>query len=87
MITRLDHRWVLPLALATALCVLLLAALFVTLQTAPTTSLPDAHAKVASMSEHDGSVGANFSDDSNLSQHAAVVARYHQVSLRHMSRR
>jgi hypothetical protein len=66
MITRLDHRWVLTLTLATALCVLLLAALFVTLQTAPTTSLPDANAKVASMSEHDGSVGANFSDDSNL---------------------
>jgi hypothetical protein len=87
MIARLDHRWVLTLTLATALCALLLAALFVTLQTAPTISLPDANAKVTSMSERDGSGGANLSDDSNLSQHTAVVARYHQDSLRHKSRR
>jgi hypothetical protein len=81
MTTRLDHRWVLTLTLATALCVLLLAALFVTLQTAPTTSLPDANAKVTSMSERDGIGGSNLTRDSFIDSHASVVARYHQGSL------
>lgn len=83
MIARLEHRKVVALAaLVAALCVLLVATLFVRVQQIQTT-LPDANAKVASTSDRGGSTGgATFTRDPVIERHAEVVARYHQGSLR-----
>ena len=83
MIARVEHRKVVALAaLVAALCVLLVATLFVRVQQVQTT-LPGANTKVASTSERgDGTGGATFTRDPVIERHAEVVARYHQGSLR-----
>jgi hypothetical protein len=83
MIARVDHRKVLALAaVVAALCVLLLATLFVSVQQVQTT-VPGANTKVASTSERgDGTEGADLTRNTLIERHLEMVARYNQGSLR-----
>jgi hypothetical protein len=84
MIARVDFRKVLLAlaALAVALCVLLVAALFVGVQPVETT-LPGANAKITSTSDRDNGIeGADLTRDPLIERHLEMVARYHQGSLR-----
>ena len=79
MIARIEHHKVVALAaLAAALCVLLLATLFVAVQPVETT-LPGANAKVASKSESDGTgKRADLTRNMMIERHHELVARAHE---------
>ena len=80
MIARIEHHKVVALAaLAAALCVLWLATLFVAVRPVETTLPGASDAKVASLSESDGTGNrADLTRNMMIERHLELVARAHE---------